>query len=221
MPSEQPSDSAGKERTVAVVRALRLEYLTIGWNLAEGAIAIAAGAAADSAALVGFGVDSFVESLSGSVLVWRLSRELRDGDSADAVSLESRASRLVSVTLLLLALYVSFEAVRKLVGREAPDPSIVGITLTTVSLAVMWWLARAKRRLALELDSAALEADAFQTQACWWLSAIVLGGLGLNLSLGWWWADPLAALALVPFILAEAREAWQAGDDPSLHGEAK
>ena len=128
-------------------RGLRLEYLTVGWNIVEGLIAVGAGLAAGSIALIGFGVDSFVETVSGLVLIWRLSAEVRGRLDEEAVErVERRAEWLVGVSFLLLAAYVAFEAVRSLLGQEAPDASPVGIALTAVSIAVMLWLARAKRK---------------------------------------------------------------------------
>jgi len=195
-------------RSVLVRRALRLEYLTVGWNVVEGVVAVRAAVVAGSVALLGFGVDSFVESASGIVLVWRLLAEGK-GRAADAAALDRRAHRLVAWSLFLLALYIGIDAVHALWTGERPRPSLVGIVLTTLSMAVMMWLARAKRAAAYGLKSRALEADAFQTTACWWLSVVTLVGVGLNASLGWWWADPLAALGMSVLITREAREAWK------------
>jgi divalent metal cation (Fe/Co/Zn/Cd) transporter len=203
-------------RAGVVRRALRLEYLTVGWNIVEGVIAVSAALAAGSVALLGFGIDSFVESTSGGVLIWRLKAE-RSGMDAEAVErLDRRAHKLVALTLFALAAYVLFDAGKALWLRERPEPSPVGIALTALSLLVMMWLAKAKRRAAKELGSRALEADAFQTTACWWLSLIALGGMGLNAVFGWWWADPVAALGMTFFLVREGREAWE-GED-SCHG---
>ena len=200
-------------RPALLRRALRLEYLTVGWNIVEGIVAIVAATAAGSVALLGFGLDSFVESASGAVLIWRLQAERTGGIKAREIEeLDERAHRLVGVTLFLLAAYVAFDAVSTLYRRERPDPSFVGILVTTVSLVVMVWLARAKRRAAIALGSRAMEADSFQTTACWWLSLIVLGGIAVNALLGWWWADPVAALGMSWFLVSEGREAWR-GDD--------
>jgi divalent metal cation (Fe/Co/Zn/Cd) transporter len=183
-----------------VRRGRRLEYFTLGWNLTEAAVAVGAGAVAGSIALVGFGVDSLIECLSGAILLWRL-----HGDADEAR--EARALRLVGISFLLLAAYVGFEAVKTLLAREAPDASLVGIVLAAVSLVVMPLLARAKRRVASRLGSRALEADSRQTDLCAYLSAILLGGLALNAVAGWWWADPVAALVMVPIIAREGVEA--------------
>ena len=195
-------------------RGLCLEYLTVGWNIAEGLIAIGAGLAAGSIALIGFGVDSFVETVSGLVLIWRLSAEARGRLDEEAVErVERRAEWLVGVAFLLLAAYVAFEAVRSLVGQEAPDASPVGIALTAVSIVVMLWLARAKRRTGEALGSRALIADAQQTYACWYLSVVTLTGLALNAAFGWWWADPLAALGIVVLLAREGVEALRGEED--------
>jgi divalent metal cation (Fe/Co/Zn/Cd) transporter len=193
-------------------RALRLEFLTVGWNLVEGTIAVLAALAAGSVALMGFGIDSFVESASGGVLVWRLLAERRGISLERTEELDRRAHRLVGVFLFLLAAYVALDAGLALWHRERPEVSLVGIVLTLVSLGAMVWLARAKRRTAAALKSRALEADAFQTTACWWLSLITLAGIGLNGALGWWWADPVAALGVSFLLVREGNEAWQGED---------
>ena len=200
------------ERLAQLHRALKLEYLTVSWNVAEGVIGIAAALAARSVALLGFGVDSFVESASGAILIWRLRAELNGRDSCSIDALDLRARKMVGASLFLLAFYVAVNAVHLLWAHEEPKPSLVGIALTSISLAVMWWLARAKRAAARQLGSQALEADAFQTTACWWLSLISLVGVGLNAAFGWWWADPVAALGMTWFLVREGRDAW--------HGEA-
>ena len=196
-------------------RAIRLEQLTVGWNVVEGAVAIAAGLAAGSVALVGFGVDSAVETVSGAVLLWRLSAEARGTLDEEAVErVERRAERLVGVAFLLLAAYVAVDAVLTLARGERPEASPVGIALTAVSIAVMLWLAGQKRRAGEALGSRALVADARQTSACWYLSVTTLSGLALNAVLGWWWADPVAGLVIVVFLLREAVEALRGeGDD--------
>ena len=188
------------DRPSGVRRGIRLEYLTIGWNLLEGLVAVVSGTVAGSVALVGFGVDSFIECSSGSVLLWRLHAERR-GQSAERV--ERIALHLVGVSFLLLAAYVAFQATADLWNREAPERSSVGIALAILSLIVMPWLAHQKRQAARSITSAALHADARQTSLCVYLSAIMLGGLLLNAIAGWWWADPAAALAMTPIIIRE------------------
>jgi divalent metal cation (Fe/Co/Zn/Cd) transporter len=204
----------GTERRNDLLRgALRLEWLTVGWNVVEGLIAVAAALAAGSVALPGFGIDSFVESASGSVLIWRLLAEKRGSLDHEAIErLDHRARKLVACSLFALALYVAGDAAVSLWRSERPEASFVGIALTLVSMAVMLWLGRAKRRAAALLGSRALEADAFQTTACWWLSVITLTGIGLNGALGWWWADPVAALGMTGFLVREGIEAWKGED---------
>jgi divalent metal cation (Fe/Co/Zn/Cd) transporter len=203
------NDFAIDHRSSSLRQALRLEWLTIGWNVVEGAIAITAAVLAGSVALLGFGIDSFVESVSGAILVWRLLAERRGMDAEAVERLDARAHKLVGATLFLLAGYVAVDAGVALWSREEPRPSPVGIALTVVSIVAMQWLARAKRRAAHRLGSRALEADAFQTTACFWLSLFTLAGIGLNAALGWWWADPLAALGMTVFIAREGLEAWR------------
>lgn len=208
--------AAAPARRALLQRGLRLEYLTVGWNLVEGGIAVTAALAAGSVALLGFGIDSFVESISGSVLVWRLRSETNGHrDEATIERFERRAERLVGFSFFALAAYIVFDAITTLLNQERPDPSPVGIALTAVSIGVMLWLARAKRRTAADLGSRALAADAEQTQACWYLSIVVLAGIGLNALFGWWWADPAAALGVSVILLREGLEAWsgEADDD--------
>ena len=197
------------KRTEGLHRGLRLEYLTIGWNAIEGLVALWAALLAGSVALLGFGIDSFVESASGAVLVWRLLAEQRGMDPEAVHKLDRRAHKLVGASLFLLGAYILVEAGVALLTREAPRPSAVGVALTIASIAAMQWLARRKRAVARQLGSRALEADAFQTSACFWLSVITLAGIGLNAALGWWWADPAAAIGMAVFIAREGLEAWR------------
>lgn len=202
------------DRSALLNRGLLLEFVTVGWNLIEGIIAIAAALASGSVALLGFGVDSFVESISGSVLIWRLGSEKRGNADEEVIErIERRAERLVGISFFALAAYVAFDAATSLLNQERPDVSIVGMVLASVSIGVMLWLARAKRRAAADLGSRALAADAEQTQACWYLSVVVLAGIGLNALFGWWWADPIAALGVSFILVREGREAWSGGDD--------
>lgn len=199
-------------RPQLLARGLRLAYLTVGWNIVEGFVAIGAALAAGSVALLGFGIDSFVETASGLIIIWRLMAERQAVDHERIETVERRAQRLVAASLVGLAAYITVDAVTTLVGGEHPQPSPVGVGIAALSLGVMWWLARAKRRTAIALGSRAMQADAFQTTACWWLSLAVLAGVGLNTLFGLWWADPVAALVIPVFLLREAREAW-AGED--------
>jgi divalent metal cation (Fe/Co/Zn/Cd) transporter len=203
------------DRPALLRRALRLEYLTVGWNMVEGLVAIGAAMVSGSVALLGFGIDSFVESASGSVLIWRLLAE-RNADEDDEERIEHverRAQKLVAASLVLLGAFITWDSVTSLAAGERPEPSAVGMALAITSLLVMWWLARQKRRVAIALGSRAMSADAFQTDACFWLSVFLLVGIGANALLGWWWADPVAALAMVLFIGREALEAWRGEDE--------
>ena len=183
-----------------VRRGLRLSLATIGYNSLEGVIAVAAGLAAGSVALVGFGVDSVIEVGASLTAIWRLRA---DADERRREEVERWSLRLIGLSFLGLAAYVVFDALRSLIGREPPSQSPIGIGLTALSLIVMPLLARAKRRVAAALGSSALTSEAQQTVFCTYLSAIVLTGLVLNATLGWWWADPAAALAMTPFIVRE------------------
>lgn len=193
-PPDRDSDPGAVSRQALLRRGRVLEILTLAWNAVEAVVAVGSGLLAGSTALVGFGVDSLIESTSGAILLWRLD----DGEVGEAR--EEMALRLVGVSFLALAAWVGWDAFGALLGREAPAESLVGIGLAAVSLVVMPVLARAKRRVARGIGSRALEADSRQTELCAYLSAILLVGLGLNAALGWWWADPVAGLAMVPII---------------------
>jgi divalent metal cation (Fe/Co/Zn/Cd) transporter len=187
-------------RTRNIQRGLRLEYITIAYNCLEGVIAVILGLLAGSIALTGFGLDSAIEVVSGLALVWRLRR---DGDEASRESAEWWSLRLVGYSLVLLAVYVAAESVVSLYNGEAPRESIPGIVLAAASVIVMPVLTGKKRRVAFAIQSAALSADAKQTEFCAYLSAILLCGLLLNAFFGWWWADPVAALIMVPIMARE------------------
>lgn len=189
-------------------RARWLAVLTVAWNVIEGVVAITAGILAGSQALLGFGADSAVESVSAAVLTWRLTAEHRDPDRAEHV--EGLALRAIGVSFLLLAGLVAIDAGRALVQVDEPSGSVAGIVLTLVSLFIMPWLAIRKRRVADALGSRAAVADSQQTWACVWLSVIVLVGLVLNAQFGWWWADPVAALVVVALLVREGRHALTA-----------
>lgn len=163
-----------------------------------------AGLIAGSIALVGFGFDSLIEVTSGAVLLWRLHADVGEErrERIEAISL-----RIVGACFVVLAIYVSYDSIKSLIRREAPEESLVGIVLAAVSLVIMPLLVRAKRKVARAINSGALMADSKQTELCTYLSAILLGGLLLNSLLGWWWADPVAALVMVPVIVKEGIEA--------------
>jgi divalent metal cation (Fe/Co/Zn/Cd) transporter len=201
-------DALSEQRVRLVQRALGLEWLTVGWNVLEGIVAMLAALGAGSVALLGFGIDSFVESASGAVLIWRLRAE-QQAEPGRVERVERRAQRLVAVSLFCLAAFIAAEAARHLLTGKRPEVSRIGIAITSLSLAVMWWLARAKREAAQALGSRALGADAFQTTACFWLSLCALTGIALNAAFGWWWADPIAALGMAYFVVAEGQEAWR------------
>ncbi|HYH01221.1 MAG TPA: cation transporter [Terriglobales bacterium] len=187
-----------------VQRGLKLEYLTLAWNSLEAVVAIVAGVISGSIALVGFGLDSVIEMSSGAVLLWRLRS---DADVSRRERVEGVALRLVGGCFIALALYVAWDAAKALWLREKPDESIAGMIIAALSLIVMPLLARAKRKVASGLNSGAMQADSRQTDICAYLSAILLGGLGLNAALGWWWADPVAGIVMVPIIAKEGIEA--------------
>lgn len=190
-------------------RGLWLEYLTIGWNVIEAVVAVGAGMAASSIALVGFGFDSMIEVVAASVVVWQFRAELRGGVDDDR---ERRALKLIAVTFFVLAAYVTFEAVRDLLVAEEAEPSMVGIVLASLSLVVMPALAWLKLRTGRQLNSRTLVADSAETFLCAWLSAILLAGLVLNATVGWWWADPAAALGIAWLAVREGVEAWRGED---------
>ncbi len=191
-------------------RARRLSYFTVGYNVLEGVASVVAGALAGSVALVGFGLDSFVESLSGSVMIWRFRRR-RDLVPEEDARRERRAVRLVGYTFFVLAAYIVYESLNRLYFAEAPAPSLAGIVITSLSLVVMPVLYWAKDRTGRRLASRSLRADARQTLACMLLSAAVLAGLLLNATLGFWQIDPLIGLGIAAFLVKEGREAVKEG----------
>jgi divalent metal cation (Fe/Co/Zn/Cd) transporter len=199
-------ESAILERTGVVRRGRRLEYFTIVWNGLEGLVAVIAGVVAGSISLVGFGIDSFIEVTSGLTLLWRMSV---DTDVPDRERNEKRALKIVGICFIGLAAYIAYESVLDLWSRRPPEHSIPGIVLACVSLVAMPLLSRAKRKVGRVLGSTAMHADAKQTEFCTYLSAILLVGLLLNAFLGWWWADPVAALIMVPIIAKEGIEGLQ------------
>lgn len=190
-------------RPALVRRGLRLNYLTIGYNALEAIVALAAGIAAGSVALIGFGVDSVIEVTASLAAQWRLRADL---DPIRRERVEHLTVRIIGGTFLALAAYVAYESITTLAAREEPDGSSVGVVLLSMSVIVMPLLARAKRRVAGDLGSSALTADARQTSLCAYLSMIALAGVALNTLLGWWWADPVSALAMVPIIVKEGVE---------------
>jgi divalent metal cation (Fe/Co/Zn/Cd) transporter len=195
------------DRELIAQRGRHLEYFTIAWNSLEGLVAVVAGALAGSISLVGFGVDSFIEVTSGSVLLWRMSV---DADVRKRQRNETLSLRIVGVCFIALAAYVGYESISDLISKKPSEHSITGIILACVSLVVMPLLSHAKKKIGTELGSAAMHADAKQADFCVYLSAILLLGLLLNAALGWWWADPAAALIMVPIIAKEGIDGTRA-----------
>ena len=193
-----------EERAALVRRGLVLNALTMAYNVGEAIVSLIAGFAAGSVALVGFGADSLIEVSSSVAALWRLRS---DADPDRRARVENSTLRIVGWCFIALAIYVAGDSAKTLWLREVPDVSVVGMAITTLSVIVMPLLARAKRRVAGALSSAALRAEAMQTSLCAYLSAITLGGLALNAVFGWWWADPVAALCMVPIIAKEGVEA--------------
>jgi len=190
-------------RAALVRRGLRLNYIGIGYNVLEAFVAVGVGLVAGSVALVGFGFDSVIEVTASGAAQWRLRSDL---DPHRRERVERLTARIIGWSFLALAFYVTLDSVNALVHRDAPERSVAGLVLLALSAAVMPVLARAKRRVARALASGALEADAMQTSLCAYLSIIALVGVGLNAVAGWWWADPVAALAMVPIIVKEGLE---------------
>lgn len=187
-------------------RAVRLEWATVLWNVVEAVVAVGSGAVVGSAALVAFGADSLIEVSSATVVLWRLIKAGPEVPLEEQLELDRRAHLLVGITFFLLAAYITVDAGMALISRAEPESSSVGILLAIASLMAMPTLATLKQRTGRAMGSRALEADAVETWLCAYLSGTLLIGLGLNAWLGWWWADPAAALAMVPFML------WQGWD---------
>ena len=189
-----------QQREALVARGRRLEYLTIAWNTFEALVALASGIVAGSVALVGFGLDSAIETASAVILLWRLRA---DQDAERREHSERTAHRLVGICFVLLAVYVAVESIRALWLRDVAVRSIPGMLIAAAAVVVMPLLGRAKRRVAIQLGSRALHSDSRQADFCAYLSGILLVGLALQFAFGWWWADPLAALIMVPIIARE------------------
>jgi divalent metal cation (Fe/Co/Zn/Cd) transporter len=184
-------------------KALWLEYFTVGYNVAEGVVSVVIGYLTGSVALVGFGLDSGIESFSGTVLIWRLTRHGKVSKEEEA-RVEALSVKLVGVSFLILGAYVLYGAIAKLWFGERPDPTLFGLSIAITSIIIMPLLARAKGRCAVEISSEALRADSRQTWLCSILSAALIVGLGLNYLYGLWWADPVSAVVISGFIFREA-----------------
>lgn len=187
-------------------RALLLSYFTVGYNILEGIISIIAGLlAGGSIALIGFGLDSFVESLSGSVMIWRFRKHGKMSEKEEE-RIERRAEKFVGITFFVLGAYVLFESVRKLYFHSPPDPSLLGIIIAIVSIIVMPILFYVKYQTGKALGSRSLIADSRETLACVFLSVALLIGLGLNYMYGFWQADPIVGFVIVGFLIKEGYE---------------
>ena len=199
-----PAGPAPAERERLVRRTRLLAWIGLGWHVVEAAVALAAGVVAGSVALVGFGADSLIEAAAGIVVIW-----LMAGGRSSSHRAERRAQQLIAASFLILAAYIGVESIRDLAGGHHPDASWVGIGLSVVTLATMPSLAAAKRRAGTALGSSATVSESRQTMICAYLSAALLAGLLANAALGWWWADPLVALAIAAVAVREARDAWR------------
>ena len=199
--SDQPGLPSGShERAALVLRGLWLNYFTIAYNVVEAVVSLVAGVLAGSVALVGFGLDSVIEVTASGAAQWRLRSDL---EPVRRARVEHLAVRVIGWTFIGLATYVFLDGAKALWLRKQPDRSVAGIAILTLSAVVMPVLARAKGRIARRLSSRALEGDATQTSLCAYLSVVALVGVALNAVLGWWWADPVAALAMTPIIVRE------------------
>lgn len=190
-------------------RALALSYITVGYNILEGLLSIAAGVSAGSIALIGFGLDSFIESFSGGVMIWRF-RYLNALSREEEERIEKKAIKLVGYSFFILAAYIFFASAKKLIVHEIPDPSLLGIIIALVSIIVMPLLFYLKFRTGKEVNSNSLVADSKQTLACTFMSVALLLGLGLNYLIGFWQADPIVGFIIVAFLAREGYEALRA-----------
>jgi divalent metal cation (Fe/Co/Zn/Cd) transporter len=199
----------GLARVQAVRQGVHLEQLTVGWMVVEAVASVAAGIVAHSLLLVAFGLDSGIELVSGSILLWRLAVEARGEDAEQVVRAEQRAARVVAVALMLLCLYVVVTAFYGLITRSHPDGSLIGVAIAAAAVILMPLLGMTKRRLAARLESGALRGDAANAFTCGYMAATVLLGVGLNTLFHWWWAEPVAALLFLFWLVGETREALE------------
>jgi divalent metal cation (Fe/Co/Zn/Cd) transporter len=203
------SETQKKDSDADIRAGRKIEYVSIAWTSLEALGGILAGIIAGSIALIGFGADSVIEVGSSAILLWRLNHEFGE-------QRERTALRLVGVSFILLAVYVGLEATESLVKHQPPSVSYFGIVFSVLCLVVMPLIARAKRKIAARLNSAAMKADSQQSSICAYLAAILLGGLTLNALFAWWWADPVAALVMLPIIIKEGVEALR-GETCNCH----
>lgn len=200
-------DKKGLDNIGLYKKALNLEYFTVGYNIIEGFVSIGAGAMAGSIALVSFGLDSFIESFSGGILIWRLKNHSDDEEKEK--ELEKKAVRLVAYSFFALAAYVAYEAIKKLYLLERPQVSLVGIVISFLSIIIMFSLAKQKKEVGEKINSRALIADSRETVACICFSVTLIAGLLLNYLFGWWWADPVASLVIAVLLVREGREFYE------------
>ena len=207
----QPVTSASSTRTALIRQAFRLEWLTVGWMIVEAGMALGSGLAAHSLTLTAFGVDSVIELVSAGVLIWRLNVELRHGRQVSE-SAELVAGKIGGALLFLLAAYIVIGAAWRLWTHQGEAFSIPGLIVALAAMPIMTWLARRKIAVATQLGSRAMRADAVESITCGWLSLVVVVGQLANLVFGEWWVDAVTALAIVWFVIKEAREAWNGED---------
>jgi divalent metal cation (Fe/Co/Zn/Cd) transporter len=212
MPAPIPEDASIAERHRLVARAFRLEWLTVGWMSIEAAVGLGTGIKSGSLLLVAFGADSVIELLSAGVLIWRLTAETRRGE-AFPEAIERRAARIAAALLFALALYVLVSAGWSLAMRSGQRFSPLGLGVTLAAMPLMVLLSRAKTGIAERIGSRALRADAIESIACAYLSAVVVAGLVAQWLFGVWWIDGVTALALVPLLVREGWEAWQGEEE--------
>jgi len=210
-----PSE-ATNDRAALIRQAFRLEYITLAWMTIEAVVAIGSGVAADSLTLTAFGIDSLIELASATVLVWRLTVELRHGQ-AFAEKAERTASRIGAALLFALAAYVVAGAGWKLSMQQGAEFSLPGLIVTVLAIPIMYFLSRRKLQVANALGSRALRTDAVESITCGWLAFVVVGALMAQLVVGAWWVDGLASLGVVWFVVREAREAWEGEDCCEQH----
>ena len=192
-------------------RALSLSYFTVGYNISEGVVSILAGLLAGSIALVGFGLDSFVESLSGSVMIWRLRKHGKISEEEEE-KVERKAVKLIAYSFFILGAYVLYESIEKLYIHEIPDPSLLGIIIALISIIVMPILFYLKFQIGKSMGSKSLIADSKETLACVFLSGALLVGLGLNYLYGFWQADPIVGLVIVVYLAKEGYATLREGE---------
>jgi divalent metal cation (Fe/Co/Zn/Cd) transporter len=204
-----------KQRTVDNLykKGLNLEYFTVAYNLVEAAVSLIFGKIANSIALIGFGLDSIMESLSGIVLIWRLRKHGTITDEEEE-RMERKAMKFVAVTFFILGFYVLYQSLRKLIVKDIPEPSLPGIVIALISIVIMPLLSHQKMKTGRQIQSHALIADAKETFACALLSIALLLGLGLNYSFGFWQADAVAGMLIVIFLFREGLESWEEATNP-------